>query len=136
MELARNGIPTVVPVSLKVGQLFLVNVVLEGQRPELKPSILQLSQMINNVSKELITVISAVPRLEEALIEAIRADEEREALENEEREKKTGKPGKDKPQIKATETLSHLNEDATDLRPSFYDMISNDHDILKVNQIR
>ncbi len=79
--------------SLQVGQLFLVNIVLEGQKPELKPSILQLSQMINTVSKELITVISAVPRLEEALIEAIREDEEREAQESEEREKKTGKPG-------------------------------------------
>ena len=115
----------------EVGQLFLVNVVLETQRPELKPSILQLSQMINNVSKELITVISVVPRLEEALIEAIREEEEREAKESEEREKKSGKPNKDKPKPRIADNMGAVGDPA-DLRPSFYDMISNDHDILKV----
>ena len=51
----------------EVHPLFLVNVVLEMQRVEFKPSINNLTQMMNVVSKELITSISVVPRLVDSL---------------------------------------------------------------------
>ena len=44
--------------------LFKVNVVLDGHRVEFKPSMINLTQMVNVVSKELITVVDVVPRLE------------------------------------------------------------------------
>ncbi|KAJ9437970.1 Dynein-1-beta heavy chain [Diplonema papillatum] len=87
------------------GQLFQVSVVLDGPRPELQPGILQLSQIINNVSKELITVITVIPRLESSLRPAIR-----EALGEEE------DPNAEEP--------PHAD--------SFYEIISHDNEILKV----
>eukprot|EP00756_Hemistasia_phaeocysticola_P025139 Hpha_TRINITY_DN15989_c0_g2::TRINITY_DN15989_c0_g2_i1::g.72379::m.72379/K10408/DNAH; dynein heavy chain, axonemal len=85
------------------GQLFQVSVVLEGSRPELQPTVLQLSQMINHVSKELITVISVVKRLEEELQEAIN-----DALGDE------------------------AEADTGGAQDSFYEVISHDNEILKV----
>eukprot|EP01063_Lacrimia_lanifica_P009197 TRINITY_DN1620_c2_g3_i1.p1 TRINITY_DN1620_c2_g3~~TRINITY_DN1620_c2_g3_i1.p1 ORF type:complete len:4609 (+),score=2253.81 TRINITY_DN1620_c2_g3_i1:158-13984(+) len=47
--------------------LFVVSAVLEAQRPELQPTIYRLSQMINEVSKELMALVKVIPRLNEVL---------------------------------------------------------------------
>ena len=41
-----------------------ISVVLENNRVEYKPSMINLTQMVNIVSKEVISVIAVVPRLE------------------------------------------------------------------------
>ena len=81
--------------------LFRVHVVLDGvtNKVEFNPSIIHLTQSVNVVSKELITIVKSVPRLHDVL------HDELEDL------------GIDKRQLQ---------------QQSFFDLISNDEDTLKI----
>jgi dynein heavy chain len=72
--------------------LFKVNVVLENNRVECQPTMINLTKVVNIVSKELITTIKVVPRMREVVLQG-------------------------------------ANGTSSD---SFYDVISNDDDTLKI----
>ena len=72
--------------------MFKVNVVLENNRVECQPTMINLTKVVNIVSKELITTIKVVPRMREVVLQG-------------------------------------ANGTSSD---SFYDVISNDDDTLKI----
>ncbi|EKX36467.1 hypothetical protein GUITHDRAFT_97557 [Guillardia theta CCMP2712] len=49
----------------EVHPIFKVNMTLERERVEFKPTMNNLTQMVNNVSKELITVVTIIPKLKD-----------------------------------------------------------------------
>jgi len=105
--------------------LFKVNVVLESSRVEFKPTMIALTQMTNVVSKELITVIAVVPRLSEVLeaeIDGYRAAPR--ALKGGGHRGAGGGDDGGKVDMYGREERATL--------PSFYDVVSNDEDILNI----
>ena len=57
-------------VKTEVQPLFQIHVTLQGSKVEFKPSISELTQSVNSVSKEAIATTGAMPRLSEALRES------------------------------------------------------------------
>jgi len=89
--------------------LFGVKIVLENGRIDYKPTMINLTHVVNIVAKELISIIAVVPRLRGALI----PDTERSAMIGATPENKDGMGRPER-------------------HPSFYTVISNDEDMLKI----
>ena len=113
--------------------LFRVQLVLVHDKVEFKPSIMNLTQMVNVVSKELITVIAVVPRLAvvlrdeiqgyKASTSAIKAAAQSQMGVGGARAAMSGRDGEEK---------GDDGKDEEDSWPSFYDNISNEEEILKI----
>ena len=101
--------------------LFKVNVVLESNRVEFKPTMIALTQMTNVVSKELITVIAVVPRLSEVL------EAEIDGYRAAPRALRPGNSNAD-----ADGKVDMYGREERHSLPSFYDVVSNDEDILNI----
>jgi dynein heavy chain len=102
--------------------LFKISVVLEGNRVEFRPTMINLTQVVNVVSKDLITTIAVVPRLKET----------KEVKECGVRKR----PVRDEdPEGGADEGNGHRSsvaQPAAKGAESFYEIISNDDDTLKI----
>ena len=90
--------------------LFGVKIVLENSRIDYRPTMINLTHVVNIVAKELISTVAVVPRLREVLV-----------------------PETEKPVAHAA---SAADDDDGAVRserhPSFYSVISNDEDMLKI----
>mmetsp|Transcript_14527 Transcript_14527/g.44826 ORF Transcript_14527/g.44826 Transcript_14527/m.44826 type:complete len:398 (-) Transcript_14527:11342-12535(-) len=79
--------------------LFGVKIVLESSRIDYRPTMINLTHVVNIVAKELISTVAVVPRLREVLL----------------------------PEATGDEVICH-----NERHPSFYSVISNDEDMLKI----
>jgi dynein heavy chain len=89
--------------------LFGVKIVLENSRIDYKPTMINLTHVVNIVAKELISTVAAVPRL-------------REVLNN---------PSREQSAVEGS-SMSELAPQQGEKFPSFYSVISNDEDMLKI----
>eukprot|EP00935_MAST-01C_sp_MAST-1C-sp1_P000961 g961.t1 len=96
--------------------LFRIAVVLEGNRVEFRPSMINLTQVVNVVSKDLITTIEVVPRLKECK-EVKACGRKRQAREDD------LDAGAD--EANGTNASSAVGVKSSE---SFYEIISNDDD--------
>lgn len=108
--------------------LFKVNMVLDEVKGavEFRPTMSELSTMIKQVSKKSITTIQVVPRLTETAID--------EALAAAQKTTEGGVKfsGDNKDATPAETDRNSLKVPETQKQESFYDVISNDDDILKI----
>ena len=79
--------------------MFGVKIVLESSRIDYRPTMINLTHVVNIVAKELISTVAVVPRLREVLL----------------------------PEATGDEVICH-----NERHPSFYSVISNDEDMLKI----
>eukprot|EP00762_Andalucia_godoyi_P004499 ANDGO_05184.mRNA.1 Dynein-1-beta heavy chain len=110
----------------EVVPLFLVYVVLGNSAIELRPSVPQLTQTVNIISKELISIITIVPRMQQDMVEALETELSAAAAVD---------PNS---VVKAAEALPAQNtkpktvEIRSEPKAKYYEVISNDDEILKV----
>jgi dynein heavy chain len=90
--------------------LFGVKIVLENSRIDYRPTMINLTHVVNIVAKELISTVAVVPRLREVLVA------------------ETEKP----PAHATTNTDEDDGVVRSERHPSFYSVISNDEDMLKI----
>ena len=88
--------------------LFGVKIVLENSRIDYRPTMINLTHVVNIVAKELISTVAVVPRLREVLV-----------------------PETDRPAVHTT-TDDDEGVIRSERHPSFYSVISNDEDMLKI----
>lgn len=130
-------------IKTEVVPLFLLYVVLGNNGIELRPSIPQLTQSVNMVSKELITVITAIPRLTQDMLEGIIQKQlEAEAAAAAAASASAG--GSAGPQASIAANVPASAAAPTGIaekprtveikmdKPKFYEVISNDDEVLKV----
>eukprot|EP00741_Cyanophora_paradoxa_P024938 tig00000056_g24072.t1 len=104
----------------EVHPLFKVNVILDVNKVELKPNMVRLTQMVSEVSRDLLTVVRVIARLSEP-----RENPEGGAVAGSDSETNLP-PGMARP-IAGGKPLP------VDRRqPTFYDVISGDDDIMKI----
>ena len=106
--------------------LFLVNVVLENSRVDFVPTMINLTQMVNTVSKEMITIIAVVPRLTDVLLAGGDGARGKGGRGGDAATVVSADAGGDEASV-AVETAGRR-----EALPSFYEVISNDEDILKI----
>jgi dynein heavy chain len=132
--------------------LFKIDVVLEkNERVEFKPTLIQLTQVVNAVSKDLITVIAVVPRLKDVLammarkpkgvriasdgeaadgVEAAAVDADGEARPSEADAEANAEADAERAQQAAAQAAAAAAAQVQ--QESFYELISNDDDMLKI----
>eukprot|EP00736_Rhodelphis_marinus_P013382 Rmarinus@m.14828 len=120
----------------EVHPLFKVNVILESNNHvELRPSMTQLSQTVHSVSKELVTVISSIPRVcDNPLVRKVdpkAAAREERAVDQSASLAASGGDGANSLAAIASQAKQSIDKKDNG-RESFYDVISNDEDILKI----
>ena len=94
--------------------LFRVNIVLENGRVDYRPTMINLTHVVNVVAKEMISTVSVVPRLREVL-----------STEDKGLEVSTRAAGDE-------EGAATAAEGKAEKYPSFYSIIYNDMDMLKI----
>ncbi|CAM9228493.1 unnamed protein product, partial [Choristocarpus tenellus] len=94
--------------------LFKVNIVLEGSRVDYRPTMINLTHVINIVAKEMMSTISVVPRLRGVLCDPKKVSQ-------------AAATGADGEPVVETEAAQ-----AQSTSPTYYNMISDDEDILKI----
>jgi dynein heavy chain, axonemal len=125
-------------------QLFRVNIALEGTRLDYRPTVMSLTHTVNIVAKELISTITVVPRLRESLADAegegrskVELNLEPQSQQQQENSSNTASSssgGADAVAPVSTATAG-TTVGATvggGASPSFYSLISNDADTLKI----
>ncbi|TMW60768.1 hypothetical protein Poli38472_000810 [Pythium oligandrum] len=115
--------------------LFRIHVVLEDSRVEFKPLMVDLTQMVNSVAKEVFTVISVVPRLTNALQNQTSSSNQSEGdlAKSNGRDPAALDTGTEEGEL--TEDNNVASAEATEaVVPinNFYQSIFNDEEILKV----
>jgi len=128
----------------EVKPIFKVNVTLEGSRVEYRPTMQDLTQMVQQVAKDTINAIGIVPRLIEVIDEPDSDVEEEETdpekiKEKEKEEKRKAKmTGQQQmtsfEQQKLADAKAAADERKKKLlgKPSFHEVISNDDEFLKI----
>jgi len=126
----------------EVKPIFKVNVTLEGSRVEYRPTMQDLTQMVQQVAKDTINAIGIVPRLVEVIDEPDSDVEEEVSPEKtKEKEKEEKRKAKQPAQqltkfeqdklaeakLAADERKKHLMG-----KPSFHEVISNDDEFLRI----
>jgi len=108
--------------------LFKINIVLDNSRVDYRPTMINLTHAVNIVAKELISSVMVIPRLKEAL-----AADEAKRQADVEADRSGGASPRALPNSSTTAPPPQPAPSAQpDLIPSFYSIISNDEDTLKV----
>lgn len=98
-------------------QLFGVKIVLENGRLNYKPTMIHLTHVVNVAAKEMISTIAVVPRLHDALVAVLA---------------RTHLPQSDTSEDTLGTTADVAANNNQRHQPSFYSVISNDEDMLKI----
>jgi dynein heavy chain, axonemal len=117
-------------------QLFRVNIALEGTRLDYRPTVMSLTHTVNIVAKELISTITVVPRLRESLADAEGEGRSKVELnlepQSQQQQQQPESSTADGSAPAATVNTAAVGTAGGASSPSFYSLISNDADTLKI----
>jgi dynein heavy chain, axonemal len=118
-------------------QLFRVNIALEGTRLDYRPTVMSLTHTVNIVAKELISTITVVPRLRESLADAegegrSKVELNLEPQQQQQQQQQQSESSTADGSAPAATVNTAAVATAGGASPSFYSLISNDADTLKI----
>lgn len=111
-----------------------VNIVLENQRVEYRPTMINLTHVVNIVAKELISIVAVIPRLKDVMLNA---EPQQSAAAANAQEGPSASAGEAAPLLGLAAEVVAAQErqaaaDKMNAATSFYHIISNDHDTLNI----